>query len=64
MAKENIKERNERNFIIKKIKCGKGYILQRLMASGTCKSLASAGTEFRVHASNLLLCDGALVARG
>ena len=49
-GKVNIKERN---FIIKILKFGKGYILQQLMTSG--KSLTSAGTESPVHAFNLLL---------
>ena len=58
MTKVNIKERD---FIIKILKFGKGYILQRLMTSG--KSLTSAGTESRVHAFNLLLCHDILVTR-
>ena len=49
------------HLIIKSLKFGKGYILQRLMTSG--KRLTSAGTDSRVHASNLLLCHDVLVTR-
>ena len=59
MAKSIHKRKEFHNQIV--LKVSKCYILQRLMAFG--KNLTSAGSDSRVHASNLLLCHDVLVTR-